>query len=120
MGMGQGATRSCFGTTYRAMLAQGATEYLVLLAVVRIVALVSVALLGFFPGMATDTLMTQSQAYWSGTARPFQVSDAASSGEALCNIAWAHGYTMVLQNSEPDTITVTGLTVDNSSGFCVG
>ena len=44
--------------------AQGATEYLVLLAVVLIVALVSVALLGFFPGMASDAQVTQSKAYW--------------------------------------------------------
>ena len=46
---------------------QGATEYLVLLAVVLIVALVSVALLGFFPGMASDAKLTQSKTYWSST-----------------------------------------------------
>jgi len=44
--------------------AQGATEYLVLLAVVLIVALVSVALLGFFPGMASDTQVQQNEMYW--------------------------------------------------------
>ena len=54
--------RSC---SYRA---QGATEYLVLLAVVLIVALVSVALLGFFPGMASDAQLTQSQMYWSSAS----------------------------------------------------
>jgi len=47
----------------RLFRAQGATEYLVLLAVVLIVALVSVALLGFFPGMASDAQITQSQIY---------------------------------------------------------
>ena len=47
---------------------QGATEYLVLLAVVLIVALVSVALLGFFPGMASDAQITQSQMYWRSTS----------------------------------------------------
>jgi len=54
--------------------AQGATEYLVLLAVVLIVALVSVALLGFFPGMASDAQMTQSKAYWSG-ASPIAITE---------------------------------------------
>jgi hypothetical protein len=44
------------------MKAQGAAEYLVLLAVVLIVALVSVALLGFFPGMASDAQTAQSRA----------------------------------------------------------
>ena len=51
---------------------QGATEYLVLLAVVLIVALVSVALLGFFPGMASDAQVTQSQMYWS-SASPISI-----------------------------------------------
>lgn len=51
---------------------QGATEYLVLLAVVLIVALVSVALLGFFPGMASDAQITQSQMYWQ-SAQPVAI-----------------------------------------------
>ena len=50
---------------------QGATEYLVLLAVVLIIALVAIMLLGYFPGMATDAKITQSSAYWRGEARPF-------------------------------------------------
>ena len=53
---------------FRRQTGQGATEYLVLLAVVLIVALVSVALLGFFPGMASDARMTQSQTYWRSVA----------------------------------------------------
>jgi len=56
-------------------LAQGATEYLVLLAVVLIVALVSVALLGFFPGMASDAQITQSQAYWQ-SSQPISIVEA--------------------------------------------
>ncbi len=56
------------------MRAQGATEYLVLLAVVLIVALVSVALLGFFPGMASDAQITQSRAYWQG-ASPISITE---------------------------------------------
>ena len=56
------------------MLAQGATEYLVLLAIVLIVALVSVALLGFFPGMASDAQETQSKMYWS-SASPIAITE---------------------------------------------
>jgi len=56
------------------MKAQGATEYLVLLAVVLIVALVSVALLGFFPGMASDAQETQSKMYWQG-ASPIAITE---------------------------------------------
>ena len=60
----QGATQQRSVSAYCPLVGQGATEYLVLLAVVLIVALVSVALLGFFPGMASDAQITQSQMYW--------------------------------------------------------
>lgn len=53
--------------------AQGATEYLVLLAVVLIVAMVAIALLGYFPGLAGDAKTSESDAYWRGAARPFEV-----------------------------------------------
>jgi hypothetical protein len=67
------------------MKAQGATEYLVLLAVVLIVALVSVALLGFFPGMATDSQIAQTQAYWRSSSPIAIVEDGARvySGNAI-------------------------------------
>jgi len=71
---------------------QGATEYLVLLAVVLIIALVSIMLLGYFPGMATDAKITQSAAYWRGEARPFAITEAAIN-------ASGHG-TFLLQNME--------------------
>jgi len=58
------------------MKGQGATEYLVLLAVVLIVALISVALLGFFPGMASDAQITQSQMYWQ-SMQPIAISETA-------------------------------------------
>ena len=82
---------------------QGATEYLVLLAVVLIVALVSVALLGFFPGMAADARMTQSQSYWRGQARPFAIQDASLSGTTG---------SLVFQNMEANgPYNLTGITL---------
>ena len=65
---GQGAIESQSAATAGTLRAQGATEYLVLLAVVLIVALVSVALLGFFPGMASDAQITQSKTYWQSAS----------------------------------------------------
>ena len=103
---GQGAIESCFGTTAGALKGQGATEYLVLLAVVLIVALVSVALLGFFPGMASDARITQSQAYWKGQAKPFSIKDASLSNGAG---------TLSLQNMEASTITLTSIQVGSSA-----
>jgi hypothetical protein len=54
--------------------AQGSTEYLVLLAVVLIIALVSLALLSFFPGTSLDAKLTQSKTYWS-SASPIAIVD---------------------------------------------
>jgi len=77
MSKAQGAIESSSCSTAGTLLGQGATEYLVLLAVVLIVALVSVALLGFFPGMASDAQFTQSQAYWQ-SASPIQVLESGA------------------------------------------
>jgi hypothetical protein len=88
---------------------QGATEYLVLLAVVLIVALVSIALLGFFPSLSTDAKITQSASYWKG-ARPFSIlSHTASVSNG--NIS------LLIQNTDAtgtSTIKAIGL---NSSGY---
>ena len=82
---------------------QGATEYLVLLAVVLIVALVSVALLGFFPGMASDARITQSQAYWRGQAKPFAILDAS--------IQSGGNGTFSVQNMEANSNTMTNFAI---------
>ena len=71
---------------------QGATEYLVLLAVVLIIALVAIMLLGYFPSMATDAKITQSAAYWRGEARPFAITEA--------NINSSGDGSFLLQNME--------------------
>jgi len=80
---------------------QGATEYLVLLAVVLIIALVSIMLLGYFPGMATDAKITQSSAYWRGDVRPFAITEVSINST---------GYgSFMLQNMEangPYTVTL--------------
>ena len=98
---------------------QGATEYLVLLAVVLIVALVSVALLGFFPGMAADARMTQSQSYWRGQARPFAILDMSIN---------TTNATLSIENMEangPYTIAANGILINGlgttaSTAFAAG
>ncbi len=81
---------------------QGATEYLVLLAVVLIVAMVAIALLGFFPGLAGDAKKTQSDAYWRGEARPFAILEHSQSGTGL---------TFVVQNLEADQRSINSIIV---------
>jgi hypothetical protein len=87
------------------MKAQGATEYLVLLAVVLIVALVSVALLGFFPGMASDAKMTQSETYWKGAA-PISVVEGWAQAYASESSKASYVYLMV-KNSGAYPIRIT-------------
>jgi len=100
--LGQGAIESCSGTIARP-LGQGATEYLVLLAVVLIVALVSVALLGFFPGMASDAQETQSKAYWQ-SATPIAITEWGA--KAYSDGAMPY---LRIRNSGMDRITIVKL-----------
>jgi hypothetical protein len=85
--------------------AQGATEYLVLLAVVLIVALVSVALLGFFPGMASDSQITQSQMYWK-SATPVSVVESAARVYSLNEMTYMY---LRFRNSGATPIRITGI-----------
>ncbi|MCX6772248.1 MAG: hypothetical protein NTV88_00555 [Candidatus Micrarchaeota archaeon] len=106
------------------MRGQGATEYLVLLAVVLIIALVSIALLGFFPGLASDAKITQSQSYWKG-ASPFAITEYALSStgtlklRVLNNGPSVTGMTMVFSNatngtSIPSFVQGEEKTIENS------
>jgi hypothetical protein len=91
---------------------QGATEYLILLAVVLIVALVSVALLGFFPGLSADAQLTQSQAYWK-SAYPLSVIevDAYRRGPT-----WPGNYLeFVVRNNAATPIKITKILSRNNN-----
>ena len=121
----QGATQLPMAT-YRTCHGQGATEYLVLLAVVLIVALVSVALLGFFPGMASDSQATQSKTYWS-SASPIAVEEM----DAYYSTTWGETLpVLIIKNNGAYPIRITKLLGGNartlslflchgtSTGFC--
>ena len=93
------------------MKGQGATEYLVLLAVVLIIALVSISLLGFFPGLASDAKITQSSTYWRGEAAPISIQDHAfSSTEPI-----GPGELVLLNNDASGTVTITDIILTDSS-----
>jgi len=53
---------------------QGSAEYLILLAMVLIVALIAVILLGGMPIGTGDTMRSESVAYWT-SVRPFQIPE---------------------------------------------
>ena len=87
------------------MFGQGATEYLVLLAVVLIVALVSVALLGFFPGMASDSQRQQSEMYWK-SASPIAITEWAARVSGPSAVTYPY---MMLKNNGAYQIRVTSI-----------
>ncbi|MEM2137674.1 MAG: hypothetical protein QW568_01145 [Candidatus Anstonellaceae archaeon] len=106
------------------MRGQGATEYLVLLAVVLILAIVTIALLGFFPGTAGDARITESRAYWSGVASPLSIEDAqplrTGTSGAVCDAIATRGVRIVLQNTQTSTLFLTGINFGGSAvpAFC--
>lgn len=91
---------------------QGATEYLVLLAVVLIIALVGVALLGFFPGTANDAQMTESQIYWQ-SAGPIAVTEVT--GAYWDNTEQMAGFSMRIRNSGAYPVRLQKLLGGNTS-----
>lgn len=101
--------------TYRSLRAQGATEYLVLLAVVLIIALVSIALLGFYPSLSTDAQVTQSQAYWSGEASPFRITEFTHTKAGTDGICTGgsptHLYELIIENKGTGTYTINAINV---------
>jgi len=90
----------------RSNIGQGATEYLVLLAVVLIVALVSVALLGFFPGMASDAQITQSQMYWKSASPISIVESAARAYTGASGLTYPY---LRIRNTGSYPIRITGI-----------
>jgi len=61
---------------------QGATEYLVILGAVLLVALVIIALLGWFPSLGGSSKETQSKSYWA-SANPFAITVAKASNSII-------------------------------------
>ena len=88
--------------TFASPKGQGATEYLVLLAVVLIVAMVAIALLGFFPGLSYDAKKSESDAAWRGM-RPFQVQQHTQPANG--------NLTMVVTNVDSNQLKLTNIAV---------
>ena len=93
------------GSIFCRLAGQGATEYLVLLAVMLIVALVSVALLGFFPGMATDAQRTQSEIYWR-SASPISIVESGARAYSLTGNTYLY---LRFKNTGAYPVRITGI-----------
>ena len=83
---------------------QTATEYLIILGVVIVLALVVVFVLGGFPSFGPRSERHASQIYWSST--DIAVDDLVMD---------ASGGFVFLRNNRPDMVTITDITVDGQS-----
>ncbi len=93
---------------------QGATEYLVILGVVLLIGLVVISLLSFFPGVATDTSITESQIYWQN-AKPLRITGAANAPNgSICTGSSAGGFVLTMENVVEDDITLSNVTVNGA------
>lgn len=86
---------------------QVSTEYLVILAVVLVIALVVVYLVSQSGGGVSSALEQSSKTYWRGTS-PLAVTDYSASGTTL---------TFTMKNMDPEKLTVTNITGDDITAF---
>jgi len=81
--------------------AQTATEYLIILSVVIIIALIVVGVMGGIPGMGGSSRLKASSAYWAASRIAIN-SYAVTPTQA----------TLYLRNNYMDTITITSIYLD--------
>ncbi|MEM4389625.1 MAG: hypothetical protein QXG98_03100 [Candidatus Micrarchaeia archaeon] len=84
------------------MRAQAATEYLIILAVVVIIALIVVGVLGGFAGITGGISRQQSETYWSG-------AEIGILPNYLVNSSGAY---LTVKNNRPFQISLTGITLN--------
>jgi hypothetical protein len=94
----------------KARKGQGATEYLTILAVVLVIAIVAIVLMGFFPGLTGDSKMAQSSSYWR-LATPFGITETKLSGGTL---------EVVVQSNSPEVLALSAMGLSNGTGALSG
>ncbi len=85
--------------------AQAATEYLIVLAVVIIIALIVIGVMGGIPGIGAGARGRASAAYWSTAdiAIPSYANSATT------------GWSINVKNNIRNTVTITALTIDGDA-----
>ncbi|MFH0927384.1 MAG: hypothetical protein V1822_02285 [Candidatus Micrarchaeota archaeon] len=82
---------------------QGAAEYLILLSIVLIVALIGIVLLGGLTSGNSNSMDSESHAYWSGQARPFAINEWVQIGDTMY---------MQVENKELARLVLTNISFD--------
>ncbi len=97
----------------QALRAQGATEYLILLSAVLIVALVVIALIGALPGSSYDARSSMSNSYWRSQAAPFAVTDHSLSSDGVLTLSLMNTRSTIMQVVQAD-VTGSGMDARNA------
>ena len=87
---------------------QGAAEYLILLAVVLIVAIVAIALLGGFTDVGASATENEGRQYWTGSVRPFLAPEYSQQNST---------FYVTLKNVEPARIILTSISLDGTDSY---
>ena len=88
---------------------QGATEYLLILAVVLVVVMVAIALLASAPGSASDLRSSTSATYWTSQASPFLITNQNLSADGIL--------TLTLANSGPTALQITRMNLSGTGMY---
>jgi hypothetical protein len=93
--------------------AQGATEYLILLSAVLIVALVVIALIGALPDSSYEFRSTSSNSYWRTQAIPFAVLDHSLSSDGVLTLSLMNTRSTIMQVVQAD-VSGSGMDARNA------
>jgi hypothetical protein len=85
---------------------QASTEYLIILAVVIVIALIVIGVMGGIPGIGTAGQSRTSASYWA-TADVGIISHSVTTGTDTA--------TIIVRNNIPNQIQITALTLDGSA-----
>src|SRR3989344_3264029 len=92
--------------------AQAATEYLIILAVVIIIALIVIGVMGGIPGLGTAGKSKVSESYWAGQSVGVESYAIDTNGK----------FKFILKNNGRNSVTITRIAVGNdpAGGFGLG
>ncbi|MCX6769345.1 MAG: putative Ig domain-containing protein, partial [Candidatus Micrarchaeota archaeon] len=99
---------------------QGAVEYLLILAVVLVIALAAITYVSSASSESARTNKMESQVYWGSVATPLKIQDAGAAYGTICQQPEKGGYQFLLRNSEPYDISLSSISIDGVQRvFCV-
>ncbi|HIH30840.1 TPA: hypothetical protein HA243_05570 [Candidatus Micrarchaeota archaeon] len=98
---------------------QGASEYLVLLGAVLLVALTVVVLLSYFTGFTGELTETESRTYWAGYAKPFAIYDAVHNPSGGMCGGGGQQVELVIKNADKYPLNLTAIYLNSDTNLTI-